>query len=847
MGPVLLLSQRPVEVAICRDVLFAQLRGTELMQSSFLTKYMRAGAILCARYNPEMANKMNTTKKFKVKVINAATVGAFLLAFGTWAHANVTANPAVVNFANQTVGTTSAPVSVTVTNTSRHSTQIVNATMSSSGFSYSGPSLPAVLYQGQSMTISVKFAPTAAQAYTCSLVFTRGSGSTTTVALSGIGIQTQTQSQPPVITSQPVSRTVTTGQTASFSVAATGTGPMTYQWSKNGATISGATSSSYTTPAATTSDSGTQFTVAVSNSVGTATSSAAILTVNTAAVAPSITSQPVSQTVIAGQTATFFVVATGTAPLTYQWKKGGGVISGATSSTYATPAETTSDNGAQFTVVVTNGTGSTTSNAATLTVNAAPGCVTSSGTWVNSPLSAVQTGNFQFAFDATPSGSAIDGVVGLSSGPAGGYTSLAAIARFNVSGNIDARAGGNYVAVTAIPYSAGTTYHFILDVNIATHTYDAYVMIGSVQTTIGTNLGFRSEQAIASSLNNIGTMNFVGSQTVCNATVSAVQGAPKITTQPTSQTVIAGQTATFSVAATGTGPMTYQWNKGGGAISGATSSTYTTPAETISDNAVQFTAVVTNGAGSATSNAATLTVNALAVAPAITTQPTSRTVIAGQTATFSVAATGTAPMTYQWNKGGGAISGATSSTYTTPAEAVSDNAAQFTVVVTNGAGSATSNAATLTVNAATLLLNASSTSLSFGDVTVATSSSQNVTLTNGGNSSITISNVSVSGAGFGATGLSTGLILTPGQAATLSTTFTPAATGSVAGNVTVTSNASNSPDKIALSGIGLALVSHSVSLSWTPSTSLVIGYNSYSSTTSGGPYVKLTVTPLPTT
>ncbi len=69
-----------------------------------------------------------------------------------------------------------------------------------------------------------------------------------------------------------------------------------------------------------------------------------------------------------------------------------------------------------------------------------------------------------------------------------------------------------------------------------------------------------------------------------------------------------------------------------------------------------------------TSNAATLTVNPAPVAPSITTQPASQTVTAGQTATFSVTATGTAPLSYQWQKNGAAISGATSSSYTTPAE-----------------------------------------------------------------------------------------------------------------------------------------------------------------------------------
>ena len=200
-------------------------------------------------------------------------------------------------------------------------------------------------------------------------------------------------------------------------------------------------------------------------------------------------------------------------------------------------------------------------------------------------------------------------------------------------------------------------------------------------------------------------------------------------------------------------------------------------------------------------------------------------------------ATGTATLTYQWSKNGAAISGATTSTYTTPAETTADNNAQFTASVSNSAGSVTSSPATLTVTATTLTLNASSTAMNFGSVTMGNSSSQNVTLTNAGNSNITISNVSVSGAGFNANGAS-GLILTPGQTTTLNATFTPAAAGNVSGSVTVASNATVSPATIALSGTGVAQVNHLVTLSWIPSTSSVMGYNTYTSKVPGGPYTK---------
>src|SRR5439155_1102549 len=98
----------------------------------------------------------------------------------------------------------------------------------------------------------------------------------------------------------------------------------------------------------------------------------------------------------------------------------------------------------------------------------------------------------------------------------------------------------------------------------------------------------------------------------------------------------------------------------------------TTPTTTTADGGSTFDVVVSNSAGSATSSAATLTVNPAAVAPAITTQPANQMVTAGQTAAFSVAASGTAPLSYQWQKNGANVSGATSSSYTTPATATSD-------------------------------------------------------------------------------------------------------------------------------------------------------------------------------
>lgn len=266
--------------------------------------------------------------------------------------------------------------------------------------------------------------------------------------------------------------------------------------------------------------------------------------------APRITAQPASQTLNVGQSATFTVTASGTAPLSYQWQKNSANISGANGASYTTPATTSTDNGAKFDVVVSNSAGSVASAQATLTVNT--------------------------------------------------------------------------VAV-----------------------------------------------------------------------------APTVTTQPANQMVTVGQSATFSVTAAGTAPLSYQWRKNSANISGATSASYTTPATTNADNGAKFDVVVSNSAGSITSAQATLTVNAAAMAPTITTQPANQTVTAGQTATFSVVATGTAPLSYQWQMNAADIPSATSASYTTPVTTTGNSGETFRVMVSNSAGSVTSNSATLTVNPGT--------------------------------------------------------------------------------------------------------------------------------------------------
>lgn len=166
---------------------------------------------------------------------------------------------------------------------------------------------------------------------------------------------------------------------------------------------------------------------------------------------------------------------------------------------------------------------------------------------------------------------------------------------------------------------------------------------------------------------------------------------PAITQQPTNQTVNEGGTLTLSVIATNaTG---YQWKKGGEDITSATSATYTKQSVAPSD-AGSYTCVVSGEAGtSVTSDAATVTVNAL---PVITQQPSSQTINEGGNINLEVTATGAT--SYQWKKDGSDIPSATEATYS-KSGALPADAGSYTCVVTGAGGAVTSNAAVVTVNA----------------------------------------------------------------------------------------------------------------------------------------------------
>ena len=179
---------------------------------------------------------------------------------------------------------------------------------------------------------------------------------------------------PPAIATQPAAITFNPGQTGSLTVAATGTAPLGYQWKKDGVDVSGATDATLALSNVTAADAGS-YTVTITNAYGTVTSDAAVVTVTTSAIPATIIGHPASLTVDAGQSATFSVSAYGSSPVSYQWKKDGSDIAGATSSSLAIDAATPADAGS-YTVALSNSAATVTSDPAVLTVNTAPAITT---------------------------------------------------------------------------------------------------------------------------------------------------------------------------------------------------------------------------------------------------------------------------------------------------------------------------------------------------------------------------------------------------------------------------------------------------------------------------------------
>lgn len=462
---------------------------------------------------------------------------------------------------------------------------------------------------------------------------------------------------------------------------------------------------------------------------------------------PAITTHPASQTVCAGANVTFTAVsATATG---FQWQlstNGGGTwnnIAGATSASLTLTGVTAGMNGNQYRVIASTTCGSTTSNAATLTVNTPPAITTQP-----QDASVCTGGNNTFTVVATGSGLTYQWQLSTDGG--GSYNNIpgATSASFTVTGATIGMNGNRYrviVTGTCAPTTAtsnGAILTVVSSLSITGQPADVTVCVGAsasfTVTATGSGLTYQWQLSTdgGGSWNNISGANaatFTIASVVAtqngnryrvqvtspcgNGTSSSalltVNTLPTITTQPSNVNVCAGSAATFTVVATGTG-ITYQWQlstDGGGTwnnIPGETSATLSFASVTVGMNNNRYRVVITGTCTPpVTSNAAILTTNA---AITITSQPANATICEGSNTSFSVAASGTG-FTYVWqvSTDGGAnytnvvnstvYSGAASATLNITNAPASFNNNRYRVIVSNASCSpTTSNAATLTVN-----------------------------------------------------------------------------------------------------------------------------------------------------
>ncbi|MBU6400032.1 MAG: immunoglobulin domain-containing protein, partial [Verrucomicrobia bacterium] len=539
-----------------------------------------------------------------------------------------------------------------------------------------------------------------AQAGSYSVVVTNVAGSVTS-APATLAVNT-----PPTITAQPQSQTVNPGSTVSFGVTAAGTGPLSYQWWFNGAPLAGASSATLTLNNVQSAQAGS-YSVMVTNLAGSVTSTPATLTVN---VPPAITAQPLDQTAVQGGTATFSVTATGSGPLSYQWRFNGMNVAGATNAALALMNLQAAQAG-DYSVVVANAAGAVASSIATLTVIGLPTITAqpqsqtvNPGSTVSFGVTAAGTGplGYQWLFNGAPLAGASSATLTLNSvqsAQAGSYSVVVT----NLAGSVTSAPATLAVnappTITAQPQSQtvnpGSTVSFgVTAAGTGPLGYQWLFNGAPLAGASSATLTLNNVQSAQAGSYSVVVTNVAGSVTSVPATL-AVNTPPTITAQPQSQTVNPGSAVSFGVTAVGTGPLGYQWLFNGAPLAGASSATLTLNSVQ-SAQAGSYSVVVTNVAGSVTSAPATLAVNA---APTITAQPQSQTVNPGSAVSFGVTAAGTGPLGYQWLFNGAPLAGASSATLTLNS-VQSAQAGSYSVVVTNVAGSVTSAPATLAVNAA---------------------------------------------------------------------------------------------------------------------------------------------------
>ena len=471
----------------------------------------------------------------------------------------------------------------------------------------------------------------------------------------------------PAITSLTNSTSAIAGSNVEMSVSASNSLTMSFQWKRDGISITGAVSNSLTLSSVGSTDAG-DYTVEVTNTVGTTVSAVIQISVISP---PTITGSPSGKTI--GQSARLLlsVSAVGES-LEYQWYKNGGKISGGTGSAYSISAVTSSDSGS-YHVTVSNAAGSATSETASVTVVAPPviqtqptgGAVLVGG---DISLSVEAIGSGTVSYQWRQDGVVLDGqtqtsldLVGLKLSDEGSYSvEVSNEAGITNSQSVDVRVL-TPLTVTVNPLGQSVVAGALLVLDVAANgsspiSYQWYqdgaAMVGATQSSLQiSNVSAANQGNYHVVLNNS-----VSTATSDSATV-VINLPPAIATQPIERTVEKGRSAVFTVEVTGTAPFTFQWQHDGVEINGATDDTLTIDSAEASDDG-DYVVIVQSTYGAVASESASLNV---LLPLEITVQPNDTHVAISKTLNMSVVASGSGPYAYQWYYGVNKINGATGS------------------------------------------------------------------------------------------------------------------------------------------------------------------------------------------